>query len=343
MRELNITSVLDVGCGDLAWARWMDWSGVDYRGVDISAGAIKKNEAMMTEWRRQCAEGGAAEHETGGEELGGGERTRAPCARLPRSMAFAVLDVVRSFPSELCNLPAQDEDDSHKAAASGHADEVEAWERAGRGTAGAWTEDGGCELLVLKEVLIHLTVAEISSALTHLDRAARAAARLAPRSANPPSHPPPHPPAAPSVTRSLLSCALSCARGRPPDTRPPPQSLSPVRRMLPPIAIGRYSVPPLCPRPPVCSRGWRRACRGVAAALRRVTRFGLVCGGSAPRFLLATHDLAVTQNDDRSVTLFPLPGGGWRPVNLLLPPFSLPPPERDFPGRHVAGLTRDLG
>ena len=35
LRERNIRSVVDVGCGDWALARTLDWTGIDYTGVDI--------------------------------------------------------------------------------------------------------------------------------------------------------------------------------------------------------------------------------------------------------------------------------------------------------------------
>jgi SAM-dependent methyltransferase len=35
LRERNIRSVVDVGCGDWALGRTLDWTGIDYTGVDI--------------------------------------------------------------------------------------------------------------------------------------------------------------------------------------------------------------------------------------------------------------------------------------------------------------------
>lgn len=37
----RIASVLDMGCGDWQIARHMDWSGIDYLGVDVSALVLK--------------------------------------------------------------------------------------------------------------------------------------------------------------------------------------------------------------------------------------------------------------------------------------------------------------
>jgi hypothetical protein len=70
----------------------------------------------------------------------------------------------------------------------------------------------------------------------------------------------------------------------------------------------------------VPGRASRRRAAGVTARAR----------GRRPRFLLATHSPGVRANTDRARSFFALPGGGWRDLNLRLPPFSLPPPEREF-------------
>ena len=49
-----------------------------------------------------------------------------------------------------------------------------------------------------------------------------------------------------------------------------------------------------------------------------------------PRYLLATHDPRLSNNSDMPKTFFALPGGGWRPLNLCLPPFSLLKPLELF-------------
>jgi len=41
MRAHGVKSVLDYGCGDWQWARLMDWSGIDYLGVDIVPSLIE--------------------------------------------------------------------------------------------------------------------------------------------------------------------------------------------------------------------------------------------------------------------------------------------------------------
>ncbi|EKX49979.1 hypothetical protein GUITHDRAFT_135660 [Guillardia theta CCMP2712] len=48
------------------------------------------------------------------------------------------------------------------------------------------------------------------------------------------------------------------------------------------------------------------------------------------RYLLVTHDSTVKVNNDETITSFSLPGGGWRPVNLYLQPFLLPPALVEF-------------
>ena len=43
----GITRVVDVGCGDWQFSRFIDWSGVDYTGVDVVAPVIEANRARF--------------------------------------------------------------------------------------------------------------------------------------------------------------------------------------------------------------------------------------------------------------------------------------------------------
>ena len=45
MRENNIKTVVDVGCGDWQFSRLIDWSAVDYLGLDVVPEVIKKNRS----------------------------------------------------------------------------------------------------------------------------------------------------------------------------------------------------------------------------------------------------------------------------------------------------------
>ncbi|MGH7685306.1 MAG: class I SAM-dependent methyltransferase [Candidatus Dormibacteria bacterium] len=42
--ELHIRSVVDLGCGDWQCSGLVDWSGIDYVGVDVVPGVIRNNE-----------------------------------------------------------------------------------------------------------------------------------------------------------------------------------------------------------------------------------------------------------------------------------------------------------
>lgn len=64
----------------------------------------------------------------------------------------------------------------------------------------------------------------------------------------------------------------------------------------------------------------------VLSALRNVRRSGT-------RYLLATTFTERTENAD-------VPSGGWRPLNLERPPFSLPPPERLLSERRTVEEAR---
>jgi SAM-dependent methyltransferase len=43
MREHNIRSVVDLGCGDWTLSRHIDWTGIDYIGYDVVESVIEKN------------------------------------------------------------------------------------------------------------------------------------------------------------------------------------------------------------------------------------------------------------------------------------------------------------
>jgi len=47
MKKNNIQSVVDVGCGDWAFSRYIDWSGVEYKGIDIVKLVIDRNQRLF--------------------------------------------------------------------------------------------------------------------------------------------------------------------------------------------------------------------------------------------------------------------------------------------------------
>src|SRR5579872_5162689 len=47
MKENNITSVVDFGCGDWQFSQHIDWSGIKYTGYDVVASVIEKNTAQF--------------------------------------------------------------------------------------------------------------------------------------------------------------------------------------------------------------------------------------------------------------------------------------------------------
>jgi 2-polyprenyl-3-methyl-5-hydroxy-6-metoxy-1,4-benzoquinol methylase len=44
MKNNEVKSVVDVGCGDWQFGRYMDWSGVDYFGYDVVGSVIDANK-----------------------------------------------------------------------------------------------------------------------------------------------------------------------------------------------------------------------------------------------------------------------------------------------------------
>jgi SAM-dependent methyltransferase len=45
IREKQISSVVDFGCGDWQFSRFTDWSAAEYLGLDINAGVIDRNQS----------------------------------------------------------------------------------------------------------------------------------------------------------------------------------------------------------------------------------------------------------------------------------------------------------
>jgi SAM-dependent methyltransferase len=45
----EIHTVVDVGCGDWAFSRYIDWSGIEYLGIDVVKCVIERNQALFTE------------------------------------------------------------------------------------------------------------------------------------------------------------------------------------------------------------------------------------------------------------------------------------------------------
>jgi hypothetical protein len=45
IREKQICTVVDFGCGDWQFSRLIDWSGADYLGLDVNAGVIERNRS----------------------------------------------------------------------------------------------------------------------------------------------------------------------------------------------------------------------------------------------------------------------------------------------------------
>lgn len=44
LRERRIRSVVDFGCGDWQFSRRVDWSGIDYVGLDVVPGVVRRNQ-----------------------------------------------------------------------------------------------------------------------------------------------------------------------------------------------------------------------------------------------------------------------------------------------------------
>ena len=48
MKDHNIKSVIDAGCGDWEFSKYMDWSGVNYIGYDVVGSVIEENKKTFS-------------------------------------------------------------------------------------------------------------------------------------------------------------------------------------------------------------------------------------------------------------------------------------------------------
>lgn len=48
LEENEIKTVLDIGCGDWAFSRYIDWTGIEYTGIDVVQDVIHRNQAQFS-------------------------------------------------------------------------------------------------------------------------------------------------------------------------------------------------------------------------------------------------------------------------------------------------------
>ncbi|MBX7065936.1 MAG: methyltransferase domain-containing protein [Parachlamydiales bacterium] len=61
LKENQIRTVVDIGCGDWSFSRYIDWSGVEYLGIDIVKMVIDRNEKLFANDSIQFIYGDAKE------------------------------------------------------------------------------------------------------------------------------------------------------------------------------------------------------------------------------------------------------------------------------------------
>ena len=50
LRDNNITSVIDFGCGDWQFSQYIDWGDIDYLGLDVVDSVIENNKKQFPEY-----------------------------------------------------------------------------------------------------------------------------------------------------------------------------------------------------------------------------------------------------------------------------------------------------
>jgi SAM-dependent methyltransferase len=82
LKDQRIKSVVDFGCGDWQFSRFIDWSGVDYHGYDIARPVVERN-------REQFSAPNVSFHAFDGD-----------CASLPAADLLIVKDVLQHWSNE---------------------------------------------------------------------------------------------------------------------------------------------------------------------------------------------------------------------------------------------------
>jgi SAM-dependent methyltransferase len=54
IHERNVRSVVDLGCGDWMFSRYVDWQGANYLGIDVVPSVIKTNRQRFPAYRFEC-------------------------------------------------------------------------------------------------------------------------------------------------------------------------------------------------------------------------------------------------------------------------------------------------
>lgn len=47
LQDHQIRSVVDLGCGDWTFAKWINWRGIDYIGYDVVGSVIEKKQCKI--------------------------------------------------------------------------------------------------------------------------------------------------------------------------------------------------------------------------------------------------------------------------------------------------------
>jgi len=63
MKENQIRSVVDIGCGDWAFSKYVNWEGIDYLGIDIVKFVIERNQRLFARHSIVFVQGNALEME----------------------------------------------------------------------------------------------------------------------------------------------------------------------------------------------------------------------------------------------------------------------------------------
>jgi trans-aconitate methyltransferase len=94
IRERGARGVVDLGCGDWSFSRLIDWSGVDYTGVDIVPELVQSHNAQYAREGVRFIQGNFITCELPPADLA---ISKDVLQHLPNEMIFRFLDRLRNF------------------------------------------------------------------------------------------------------------------------------------------------------------------------------------------------------------------------------------------------------
>ena len=109
LKEHNITTVLDLGCGDFSYAKFIKWDGIEYIGVDVVKQNAEENTRKYGSSNVRFLQGNIIDMDLPDADL---VICKHVLQHIPNKDVFKLLEKLKKYP--YCILTDQIESDSEK-------------------------------------------------------------------------------------------------------------------------------------------------------------------------------------------------------------------------------------